>query len=84
MYPYGLAQGIPCLGFQIGANDNGVPGIGTEPAYGMDKNFAALAEINRIANSGDPYGYPGRASEHTNFGAIIGPDSIVNNVFVKK
>jgi hypothetical protein len=50
----------------------------------MDKNFAALAEINRIANSGDPYGYPGRASEHTNFGAIIGPDSIVNNVFVKK
>jgi len=84
VYPYGFAQGIPCLGFQIGANDNGVPGIGTEPAYGMDKNFAALAEINRIANSGDRYSYPGRTSKHTNFGAIIGPDGIVNNIFVEK
>ena len=84
MYPYGFAQGIPCLGFQIRANDNGVPGIGTESAYRMDKNFAALAKINRIANPGDRYGYPGRTSKDTNFGAIIGPDGIVNNVFVKK
>ena len=50
----------------------------------MDKDFAALAKINRIANSGDPYGYPGSTSKHTNFGTIIGPDGIVNNVFVKK
>jgi hypothetical protein len=84
VYPYGLAQGIPCLGFQIWANDNGVPGIGTEPVHRVDKNFTALGHIYGIRDSGDPYGYPGRTSEHTNLVTIIGPYRIIDYVFVKK